>query len=1445
MKHSLNFLVLIIGITLSVILTWTTHKHIQESSQLLFETADKEIILKIQSRMEAYRQSLYAGTSFFKASNEVTKDEWRLFVQTLRIDKNFAGIQGLGYAKVIPKEQAVNKNTSQEIHTSIVYLEPLDERNIRAVGYDMFSQETRREAMSRAMDSGEAAASGKVRLLQENGKDEQAGFLIYVPVYEKNALLRSREERVKALQGFVYAAFRVDDLMQGILGSRFENVRLDIYDSAPTASNLLYSSSAAQDTLDDFKTETRINVDGRTWVVVNQPNEAFFNDTKFEFNLPIIVLATGLLFSFLLFGMVRFTSTRQELAQNLANKMTQQYSEQTQRLNNILSGTNVGTWEWKVQTGETIFNELWVNMVGYTLKEVSPTTSDTWINLIHPDDVLKTNQALERHFKGETEFYEVELRLKHKDGHWVWILAKGKVSEWDADGQPLLMSGTQQDISNRKEVEQALRSERDLFSAGPVITIEWDLLAHWPVTYVSKNVYDILGYSADEMTSDGFTYAELVHPADLPTINEEVENYISAGTTSWEQSYRLRLKSGEYRWFYDFSRLIRDENNNVVSIRGYMFDQTHIKTLENQIIKEKNFISAIVENANAIIAVIDSTGTMIRLNPYGQAFSQYSLEEVSSEPYFWKRLLPENVQDKVTTIIENAKKGQLVSSFQNAWTAKDGTQRMFEWSNTLVKKSDGSMDYIATIGVDITETKKMEANLVQAKEEAIAANISKSQFLANMSHEIRTPMNAIIGLSQLMLDANLSPKERDTIQKIHGSSKMLLGIINDILDYSKIEADKLLLDKEALHLEDVLAQLRILFTQNAIEQGVELNFHLLDTVPHVILADELRLDQVLSNLLSNALKFTANGLVTLEISLVESQGNQATIQFSVSDTGIGLTQEECEKLFKPFTQADSSITRKYGGTGLGLAITQKLIQAMGGELKVKSEKGVGSTFYFEISAEVVSWPHHYPKISDKPYKVLLVDDQAICRQILMEMANHFGCLSDQVSSGKVALEMIKHADQADEGYDAIVIDYIMPEMDGKELALQIKAYQEQGGFKSKVPSLLLVSAHAIDEICPDTFGVEVCLNKPVTNSTFFDALSSLNNGIYKVQRQALNHKTTKEGAPNFAGLKVLLVEDNELNQEVASRMLHRAGVELIEVASDGKQAVEMFAKKGQLYDVILMDLQMPIMSGYDAAIQIRKQNQTVPIIALTAAAMIEDKERALTVGMNDHLGKPIDMQQLFATLEKWCGSGRTKDTLSKQKTDVNDVSTNAVLDIEFIKQNIGDDRDMLLHLLTLFSNQLENDFADIPEQIRNTPVEAHTVVHSIKGVSGNMGAHQLFELSSDLNKALKQGKVISEQDLNKFEEALKALKLELASQISLFTEQTTPVNLLNEVEFKALLKKVKVALNEGDLIETTSIQLILEALKQTVDESALTEWKEAIDAFEYDKAKEIMATWKI
>ena len=896
---------------------------------------------------------------------------------------------------------------------------------------------------------------------------------------------------------------------------------------------------------------------------------------------------------------------------NITSAVTYQrnLTVQNARMQSIIEGTNVGTWEWDILSGRTYFNERWAEIVGYTLEELQPISIETWMHLAHPNDLEQCNKKIQDHFEGKTDYYECESRMRHKEGHWVWVLDRGRVNVRDPKGKPLKMSGTHQDITDRKLIEEALKAERDLFSQGPVLTIEWDPSSHWPIRYVSANVTDILGYTAEEMQSEDFLYAALIHPDDAQRIFKEVTYYIENFINAYEQSYRLRLKNGTYRWFYDFTQLVRNEEGVLISIRGYMFDQTQLKQAQEEMQK--------------------------------------------------------------------------------------------------------------------------------AVQEAQEASSAKGQFLANMSHEIRTPLNAVIGLSSVLYDMGLGEKQRDYVQKIMLSSKMLLGIINDILDYSKIEAGKLVLETKPLKIEDVIEQLRVLFTQTS-KPGVELGFDVKNSVPYAIVGDELRLNQVLVNFLSNAVKFTSNGNVKLTVRLLERLGeHRAQLKFCVQDTGIGMSEEQISHLFEPFVQADSSTTRKYGGTGLGLVISKKIIEAMKGHLIVESQENVGSTFSFIIDVAVQSWVKGSPQALNA--RVLVVDDAAFSREILTEVLLGFGCHVVQASSGQEALEAITRADKAGTPFDFVLLDWAMPEMDGFAVVKTLESLHAQKLLHNKAPRIFIVSSKPQKELPLEDLDISGFLTKPVTAQTLQDVLFGAPAQTYMPQTPIRK----------LEGMRVLLVEDNALNVEVALLMLERIGVKA-DVAYNGQEGVAMEKAHPKRYDAILMDVQMPIMGGYEAARLIRQTNTTIPIVALTAAAMIEDKTKAQEAGMSDHLSKPIDEQALYEILASYYGME------VPSIASIIEISQE-VLDIAYITKLVGGKQESVKKLLTSFLTQLQEEFAALPTMLQTPNQESSALLHALKGVSGNMGAKMLFALCVQIEAQLKETGSVQTVQIMDFKTAIEQL----------------------------------------------------------------------------------------
>ncbi|MES9962758.1 MAG: response regulator [Candidatus Sedimenticola sp. 20ELBAFRAG] len=671
---------------------------------------------------------------------------------------------------------------------------------------------------------------------------------------------------------------------------------------------------------------------------------------------------------------------------------------------------------------------------------------------------------------------------------------------------------------------------------------------------------------------------------------------------------------------------------------------------------------------------------------------------------------------------------------------KDGTIRWLDVSEVPVMDKSGKVVAVEGIAHDVTGRKEAEETLQLARDAADAANRAKSEFLANMSHEIRTPMNAIIGMSHLALQTELNPKQRDYLGKIRTSSESLLRIVNDILDFSKIEAGRLVVDDSDFYLEDVLRNLSSLVAHKANSKGLEVMFRVDPDVPDALVGDPLRLGQVLLNLCSNAIKFTDKGDVVVSVKLGEASADSARLAFSITDTGIGITKQEQAKLFKPFTQADASATRRYGGTGLGLAISKRLVEMMDGEIGVESVPGEGSTFSFTVRFGLHGGRRQVALMNTEELKglrALVVDDNAAARETLHGMLSSLGLNVSLVSSGEEAVEECLRQ----EGFDLVLMDWRLPGIDGVEATRRILGEQS---LKTQ-PAIVLVTAYSREDIIEQAQELDLAgiLLKPISPAVLSDTVMvALGRKEDTEQSHPAEQDLGVRAVSTIQGANILVVEDNEINRQVAHELLKVAGLNA-EEAHDGRQAVKLVA--GKEFDAVLMDIQMPVMDGFEATRVIRQIPglENLPIIAMTANAMVGDREKCLAAGMNDYVAKPIDPADLYQALAHWVAPKILEPEMADHQVEKigggGEFPAIQGINVRDARKHVGGNLKLYMQLLKKFQKNQSNVPEEVMKALEMGDLDtARRIAHTLKGVSGNLGARRLFESARDLEECIKK-----------------------------------------------------------------------------------------------------------
>ncbi|GEO10470.1 PAS domain-containing hybrid sensor histidine kinase/response regulator [Segetibacter aerophilus] len=899
-------------------------------------------------------------------------------------------------------------------------------------------------------------------------------------------------------------------------------------------------------------------------------------------------------------------------------------------------------------------------------------------------------------------------------------------------------------INRQNETEKSLQKTQENLNVVLACTsnIVFNTLAFgdFGILYISENITTILGYTKEDYEIKKW-WRNNIHPDDHEHVNLQLSKLFISKATSFD--YRFRHKNGEWVWMNSDCKLINGEDGKPKEIAGTWRNVTSEKT-KTELIRVDNERFKLAYKATED-TIYDWDMISHHLWFSDEIFRSYGYDENTTDTTieWWSSRIDHKDHERIMASIKDA-----IERKQQTWLGEycflraDGSYAHVFDRGMIVYSHEGAPLRMIGSMTDITVLKQTEAELRIAKERAEESVRFKSEFLANMSHEIRTPLNGIIGMTELTLDSNVDLQQKRYLENIKTSSETLLSLINDILDFSKIDAGKLELSPVNFSLRDEISRSLQVLGFKASSKNLEFIFHLKPDVPDLFFGDVLRLQQIVVNLVGNAIKFTEDGEVIVRVSLKARNEEQATLLISVSDTGIGISEDKLGSIFHEFCQGDGSTTRKYGGTGLGLAITKKLVDMLGGEIWVESEIGKGSVFQFTVPLKV-------QKAEEKPRlikhreldgtKVLIVEENKAGRKYTEDMIRQFRMLPTAVATGEDAIIELNAAKRQKDPYQLVLLGLSLPgKMDGFDVAEKIKNDDVLRNIEIIVVSR---SYKASDrELCAQ-MGITHFFTKPYSPS---DLLDSICNALLL---QKLIPKVTSADEVNIptpavynnVSLKVLVAEDNQINQEVAYNMLVKGG-NRVSIANNGREAVNAIMQED--FDLVFMDVQMPVMNGYEATQKIRQMEKgtgrNTPIIGLTANAMVGDKEKCLAAGMDDYVSKPMRKDDIIKAIERVTGISNS-DT---KKIEVKETNERPLINPAAMLERLGGDKEIFDGFLEAFTQQVGVSSQLLVDAVnRRSAADILFTAHSLRGLVLNLDIYKVVDITLEMEVLVHENKL--------------------------------------------------------------------------------------------------------
>ncbi len=1329
------------------------------------------------NRLKIYQYGLRGarGSIQTMGENAINRKSFDSYSRTRNVDEEFPGARGFGFIRRVSQqgerefllqaqadgwpEFALRQFEPHDGERFIIqYISPI-ERNRVAIGLDIASETNRRAAALASMRSGEARLTAPITLVQLTGTGKPLqSFLLLMPIYRGGVTPDTVEAREAQTLGWSYTPLSMDEVLQGLLRDD-QGSSIELSDvSDPTQPVVFFKSKDVLNQNVTFSKTLERDIYGRHWRIEFDVNELFIK--KLHQLSPHLVFIVGLFLSVLIASLIGVLT--------LSRLRQRQIIAEQQKLAAIVESSADGIIGKDLDGVVISWNKGAEKLFGFSSDEA---IGCRIFDLVVPIELEAEESKILLSIKQGVPIPSFNTQRKHKNGNLIPVSVTVSPIRNSA-GVVVGASKTVRDNSAQvaseakiNELNTSLEAQvvqrtfelrqlnlllgNVLHSASEVAIIATDI--EGTIRIFNTGAERMLGYNAGELV-DKSTPASFHLDEEVVGRAHELSDEYGLQIEGFRAFvHKAELLGAETReWTYvrkDGSRLpvslavtaIRDENNEINGYLGVAVDLSIRKASENALASARDQLQMAAEVAELGIwswTVADSSlswnNRMFEL--YGQPLS---LRETGLRYEHWRERVHPGDAAIVESKLRLAVSGTGIYDPVFRVVRPDGQVRVVQAGAQVERDAMGVAIRVTGINRDITAQRELESRLLSAKEQADAASAAKSSFVANMSHEIRTPMNAVLGMLHLVQNTQLNTRQLDYISKAESAAKSLLGLLNDVLDYSKIDAGKFQLDLHEFDLEMLIRDLAVVLSGNQGQKDVEVLFDLKPDLPRAVIGDSMRLQQVLINLAGNALKFTQRGNVIVKVQELQRLGEVVQVLFEVTDTGIGIDRDQLTRIFDGFTQAEASTNRRFGGTGLGLVISKRLISLMGGELRVSSEVGVGSRFWFEIELGISPTSPVLglrPNV-DGPLRLLVADDNEVAGHLMARMAQGLGCQADMVKDGLQAVARVKQMGAENKPYDLILMDWRMPHMDGLRAAQLIRS-QAPG---QHAPVIIMTTAFGREALADvqqegDPPFADV-LSKPITPQQLADSIQLVMNGEGALQCSML--KPEQPRLPRLNGMRLLVVEDNMLNRQVAFELLQGEGAQ-VTLAEGGLEGVRQATENALAFDAVLMDVQMPDIDGMEATRRIRAdaRSQAITIIAMTANVSNTDEQACRAAGMNDHLGKPIDLEKMVATLRRHAGYESTEPP-----EQVQSPTEDGLLEpLSAISQRFGGNHQLIQTLLGIFLKDQTKQLQRLQEQVQELDsVGATAVLHAIKGSSATMGARAMSQFAGGLEQQLLEG----------------------------------------------------------------------------------------------------------